>query len=390
MTDLRTRFRAADRIPAPDLWSHVLTREPGEPPSRFPWGRATTLALAVGVAALAILVLIRVLPLGGAKPVAPSPTPSSTITPSSTPSPATLPSAGEVVGTIDFQSTLIAAADGNLFAIQQDTEKAYTLARIQGDGSMTTVRIRDGLTNYIGRMAATSEAVYLGTDVTHRFTDAEDELVRIDANTLKVTARATFPEGNVLAMAAEQDGLWVALPDRILRLDPVTLSAHAAWTWLGPNPTPPFPDSVASLSLGRGGLWAVIGNALHAALYRLDPQSLAVLGHAKVPGLPGQGFIATASDQAVWMVYDSGIRKVDPQRASIAKLIPLERPNDGGGQRHRLGGHTRRVVHRADRREWPSGRPDPGSWRYRRRVCRRRARRVDLRGIRLHPPLRPD
>ena len=68
----------------------------------------------------------------------------------------------------------------------------------------------------------------------------------------------------------------------------------------------------------------MIGNALHATLYRLDPQSLAVLGHAKVPGLPGQGFLATASDQAVWMVYDSGIRKVDPQRASIGKLIPLE------------------------------------------------------------------
>jgi len=91
MPDLRTRFQPADRIAAPDLWPDVLTREPGEPPPRSPWGRVTTLAVAVGVAALAVLVLIRVLPLGRAKPVAPSPTPSSAIAPSFTPSPATLP-----------------------------------------------------------------------------------------------------------------------------------------------------------------------------------------------------------------------------------------------------------------------------------------------------------
>ncbi|TMK84945.1 MAG: hypothetical protein E6G44_08600, partial [Actinobacteria bacterium] len=134
MPDLRTRFQPADRIAAPDLWPDVLTREPGEPPPRSPWGRVTTLAMAVGVAALAILVLIRVLPLGSAKPVAPTPTPSSTITPGPTPSPAKLPSAGEVVGTIHFDATILAAADGKLFAIRQDTEKAYTMARIERDG----------------------------------------------------------------------------------------------------------------------------------------------------------------------------------------------------------------------------------------------------------------
>ncbi|TMK83217.1 MAG: hypothetical protein E6G44_12210, partial [Actinobacteria bacterium] len=63
MTDLRTRLREADRMAAPDLWPHILTREPrGEPPPRFPWGQAATIAFAVGVAALAVLVLIRVLP----------------------------------------------------------------------------------------------------------------------------------------------------------------------------------------------------------------------------------------------------------------------------------------------------------------------------------------
>ena len=55
MTDLRTRLREADRMAAPDLWPHILTREPrGEPPPRFPWGQAATIAFAVGVAALAV------------------------------------------------------------------------------------------------------------------------------------------------------------------------------------------------------------------------------------------------------------------------------------------------------------------------------------------------
>ncbi|TML01906.1 MAG: hypothetical protein E6G40_01760 [Actinobacteria bacterium] len=323
MPDLRTRFQPADRIAAPDLWPDVLTREPGEPPPRSPWGRVTALAIAVGVAALAILVLIRVLPLGSAKPVAPSPTPSSTITPGPTPSPAKLPSAGEVVGTIHFDATILAAADGKLFAIRQDTEKAYTMARIERDGSMTTVRIRDNRSRYIGRIAATSEAVYLGTEVIHRFTNDKDELIRIDANTLKPTAKITLDD-NVLGIVASPDSVWVALSDRVLRLDPVTLATRSTFMVPGIAPAPIGPGSVGSLALGWGGLWVVAGNAARSTLYRLDPNSLSALGRASVPGLPDQGFIVSADDQAVWMVYSSGVRKVDPQSGAIRRLIPIQ------------------------------------------------------------------
>ena len=322
MPDLRTPFRTADRIPAPDLWPNVLTREPGGPPPGSPWGRVATLAIAVGVAALAILVLIRVLPLGRAKPVAPSPTPSGpTISPGPSPSPVALPSAGEVVGTTDLQGSLLAAAGGKIYAVRAVTDTAYTMLRIDADGSRTSSRINDDLSYYLGRSAATADAVYLGTDVIHRFTNTRDELIRIDAKSLKVTAKVTLGD-NVSSLIADRHDVWVSIANRILRLDPSTLAVRSTVVVPGLDPAPTGADSI-SLAVGRGGLWAVAGNALRATLYRLDPQSMAVLGHAQIPGLPGQGFFVTATDQTVWMVYDSGIRKVDPQRASIGKLIPI-------------------------------------------------------------------
>jgi hypothetical protein len=279
----------------------------------------------MGVAALAILVLFRVLPLGGPKPVGPSPEPSSP-PPSSSPTPRELPSAGRVLETIPFDSSLIAAADGKVFAVGSVMDKAFTLAHTFRMGpltALTTERVRDNLSRYIGRIAATSQAVYVGTDVIHRFTNAKDELIRIDANTLKLTAKITLND-NVLGIVASQDSVWVALSDRVLRLDPVTLATRATFMVPGIAPAPIGPGSVASLTLGRGGLWVVAGDAARATLYRMDPQSMTVLGHAKIPGLPGQGFFVTATDQAVWMVHDSGIRKVDPERGSIGRLIPIQ------------------------------------------------------------------
>jgi dipeptidyl aminopeptidase/acylaminoacyl peptidase len=54
MTDLRRRFEQLDRVPAPDLRLDIRTRPPGQPPSRFSWGRLGTAALAFAVAAAGI------------------------------------------------------------------------------------------------------------------------------------------------------------------------------------------------------------------------------------------------------------------------------------------------------------------------------------------------
>jgi Tol biopolymer transport system component len=65
MIDLRERFRGADEIPAPDLWSDILIREPGpEPHGRG--SRTLIAALALVVVAATVALLVR--EFGAAKP----------------------------------------------------------------------------------------------------------------------------------------------------------------------------------------------------------------------------------------------------------------------------------------------------------------------------------
>jgi Tol biopolymer transport system component len=59
MTDLRARFRDADRIPAPNLWHDIVTREPREPVRPPLWPRVAAAAAAFAVAALGLVLLAR-------------------------------------------------------------------------------------------------------------------------------------------------------------------------------------------------------------------------------------------------------------------------------------------------------------------------------------------
>src|SRR5918996_328598 len=59
MTDLRFRFRDADRIPAPDLWQEIVTREPMAPVRPPLWPRVAVAAAAFAVAALGLVLLVR-------------------------------------------------------------------------------------------------------------------------------------------------------------------------------------------------------------------------------------------------------------------------------------------------------------------------------------------
>jgi Tol biopolymer transport system component len=59
MTDLRTRFRETDRIPAPDLWQDIVTREPTAPVRPSPWPRVAVAAAAFAIAALGLVLLAR-------------------------------------------------------------------------------------------------------------------------------------------------------------------------------------------------------------------------------------------------------------------------------------------------------------------------------------------
>jgi Tol biopolymer transport system component len=59
MASLKDRLRQADRIPAPDLWSDILSREPSPKPDRSRSLQVVTVALALAFAAGAIFLLAR-------------------------------------------------------------------------------------------------------------------------------------------------------------------------------------------------------------------------------------------------------------------------------------------------------------------------------------------
>lgn len=61
MTDLHTRFRDADRIPAPDLWEEILTRRPRhiEPPPASIWPRLAAVTVALTIVGAASFLLVR-------------------------------------------------------------------------------------------------------------------------------------------------------------------------------------------------------------------------------------------------------------------------------------------------------------------------------------------
>src|SRR5205823_5972352 len=99
----------------------------------------------------------------------------------------------------------------------------------------------DPLAGYLAQGTATTRALFVGTSVIRRLTPASDELLRLDASTLTVTARTSLP-GAVVALSSDPRDLWVALADRILRLDPASLAVRASHVMTGLS-TPPLGSS---------------------------------------------------------------------------------------------------------------------------------------------------
>jgi Tol biopolymer transport system component len=81
MTDLRSRFREADRLPAPDLWQDIVTREPREAVRPPLWPRVAVAAAAFAVAALGLVVLARAFLPGTTPSDQPTPTPTGAFRP---------------------------------------------------------------------------------------------------------------------------------------------------------------------------------------------------------------------------------------------------------------------------------------------------------------------
>jgi hypothetical protein len=179
---------------------------------------------------------------------------------------------------------LFAARAGSLFAIVISPDRAHSIAveRVGPGGVTTKKQLPFDEPAFLMNVSAGPDGVYAGTAVVKRFTNRPDELVRIDARTLTVRARATFPAS---VAAVEQDGrMWASIGDgRVARLDPRTLAIEASQRVLPAAATADESATLSKPAFGLGSVWVLAGNALHLELVRMDPTSLTVRSRTRVP-----------------------------------------------------------------------------------------------------------
>jgi hypothetical protein len=278
---------------------------------------ATALAVCLVVSGLGYGAFAGVRAIGRSS-VPVSPTPFTTPPSSSLPTPSPLPLAEETIATMRFSPTdtqLFDVRDGTLFVVVipgGDQRGSFTIERIEGDGSVSENRLLFDLTDYIDYIDAGPGGVYVGTLVIQKFTEAPDELLRIDPTGLQVVARATF-RGSV-AVTVEGEDVWASIGDgRVVRLDPITLAVRAESQGLPPLAPVETGASLSRPALGEGSLWVVAGDEGDLELVRMDPASLTVLSRAKLPtrGQYYQALNRVVGDARHVYVTGNAIQQVD-------------------------------------------------------------------------------
>jgi hypothetical protein len=229
------------------------------------------------------------------------------------PSPtAGLAAALTLVASYNVSPDLMAAAGGRLYGVVASSSGSNpAVVRANADGTITRHPLADPLAGYFSALAVEGTSLYVGTTVVKRFTSAADELIRIDTSTLAVTARTALPGGVVGGIVADRGSVWVALPDRVLRLDSMSLAIRASYVFRGLVVPPGGSASVTSLALGRGGLWVTVGDANGTSLFRFDPVSLSTPARIAVPP-PNYGVEVVADPESVWLTGIDWVRIIDP------------------------------------------------------------------------------
>ena len=198
-----------------------------------------------------------------------------------------LPSAGTIVGTLRLparDSVLFAARGPALYAlvVPPGRQSSVTFLRVDGSGDVRRARVAFRQPAFLQDLSAGPDGVYAGTSVVRRFSKRPDELVRLDGQTLTVRARAKFRSS--IATVASGQSLWASFGDgRVVRLDPRTLAVEASRRILPVSRTATGAATLSRPAVGLGSVWVLAGDALHLALVRLDPATLAVRSRTRVP-----------------------------------------------------------------------------------------------------------
>lgn len=204
---------------------------------------------------------------------------------------------------------LMTAVPGQFFGgVLNERSRTFTIERIDSGGSISRRAVRDPLAWYFSQIAAEGRDVFLATNVVKRFTNASDELLRLSASTLRQTGRITLPSG-VVALVAVHGDVWVALADRILRIDSGTLRIAASFRMPGAGLPPTSTNTITSLALGPGGLWATYASPGHSWLYQVNPGTLAVISRRAIP-MRGGGARVVAGLDSTWLSGENFVRRV--------------------------------------------------------------------------------
>jgi hypothetical protein len=167
--------------------------------------------------------------------------------------------------------------------------------------------------------------VYAGTAVVKRFTNASDELVRIDPKTLTVAARMLFPSS--VSTVEHGSRMWASLGDgRMLRLDPRTLAVRASRRLLPSSAVERSGLTLSEPAFGLGSVWVIAGDERRLELVRMDPSTLAVRSRTRVPthGDLAQALNTVSADAHHVYVVGSAVVGVDPDGALARRpaLVP--------------------------------------------------------------------
>jgi hypothetical protein len=306
MPDLKTRFRGADRIPAPHLWTEITTREP-----RFQGREAgparrilvATVAFAIGVAG----VIIAVRAFGGREPQVGS-------HPSPTISPITAATA-RVTDTINVgRATSVAYGAGSLWVSIDPLDSAdRAVLRIDPENDRILATIPTSVVPSWeiggGGLAVGGGSVWVaGRDASGNGTPGA--VVRIDPSTNLIVDTIPLEGGSVADVAANGDAIWALIsgnPGRpeVVRIDPSSDKV------------------VASIPLSGGygrSIFATGGSVLVAlaqppggpfdagTLVRIDTSTNEVSGTFDLGTYPS----VAMGDGTIWAMTDGGLVQIDP------------------------------------------------------------------------------
>lgn len=200
--------------------------------------------------------------------------------------PGSLPQAGTVLGTIpiSLHSTALFTARGStlfLITFPEQHATSITVERVDSKG-VRWRRLRFPRAYNLVDLSANAKGLYAGTSVIKRFTNAPDELLRIDPATLAVRARASFSAW--IKTVLSDDRMWASIGDgHVVRLDPTTLRVVASRRLVSARLVAMQGLGLSRPALGLGSLWVIAGGGDHTELIRMDPTTLAVRSRTRIP-----------------------------------------------------------------------------------------------------------